>query len=216
MLSRPNVLTPHSTSWRRFHEDVQWREGPTYSYLEHTRNSNSNPRTPFNSVRPLFFTGGLTSLGRDLCRTHFAESPGDSSRATKKHGRITHFLVHGVNAGRGGGKRNDRGEPRENADARARARSWACERGRVGFHENSCRSFEASSLVRASHLAESESPGRPCNDAQVHAEQDSLSSPLLRLVFSVSLSLSLSTFYYLPPPSTVTTTVVIIIGAAAR
>lgn len=56
-------------------------------------------------------------------------------------------------------------------------------------------------MVRASHLAESESPGRPCNDAQVHAEQDSLSSPLLRLVFSVSVSLSLSTFYYcLPPP----------------
>lgn len=68
-------------------------------------------------------------------------------------------------------------------------------------------------MVRASHLAESESPGRPCNDAQVHAEQDSLfASPALRL-----LRLFLSPF----PPSTtttttVTTTVVIIIGTAAR
>lgn len=96
-----------------------------------------------------------------------------------------------------------------------RARSWTCERGRVSFHENSCRSFEASSLVRASHLAESESPGRPCNDAQVHAEQDSLfASPVLRL-----LCYSLSPPF--PPSTTTTTTVtttvaVIIIGAAAR
>lgn len=95
-----------------------------------------------------------------------------------------------------------------------RARSCACERGRVSFHKNSCRSFEASSLVRASYLAESESPGRPCNDAQVHAEQDSLfASPALCL-----LCLSLSPPF---PPSTittttVTTTVVIIIGTAAR
>lgn len=74
-----------------------------------------------------------------------------------------------------------------------RARLRAYERGRVGFHENSCRSFEASSLVRASHLAESESPGRPCSDAQVHAGQD---SPFASPASSLSLSFSPSTFYY--------------------
>ena len=63
------------------------------------------------------------------------------------------------------------------------------EKGRGGFHENSSRSFEASSSVRASHLAESESPGRPCNDAQVHAGQESL------LASPAPSGLSLSTFF---------------------
>lgn len=81
----------------------------------------------------------------------------------------------------------------------------AHERGRVGFHENSCRSFEASSSVRASHLAESESPGRPCNDAQVHAGQDSpfaspASRPLFRLILSLSLSLPFHLLLPPPPP----------------
>ena len=65
----------------------------------------------------------------------------------------------------------------------------ANEKGRGGFHENSSRSFEASSSVRASHLAESESPGRPCNDAQVHAGQESL------LASPAPSGLSLSTFF---------------------
>lgn len=86
---------------------------------------------------------------------------------------------------------------RKEHGSRERARSRACERG-VGFHENSCRSFEASSSVRASHLAESESPGRPCNEAQVHAGQDSpFASPASRLLFSFPSHLLL-----LPPPST--------------
>lgn len=82
-------------------------------------------------------------------------------------------------------------------DGRRRTRARAIEHAKEeesSFHENSCRSFEAFSLVRASHLAESESPGRPCNDAQVHAEQDPLfASP------SSSPSFSLP-FHLLPPP----------------
>lgn len=78
--------------------------------------------------------------------------------------------------------------------SRERARSRACERG-VGFHENSCRSFEASSSVRTSHLAESESPGRPCNEARVHAGQDSpFTSQTSRHLFSFPSHL------LLPPP----------------
>lgn len=73
---------------------------------------------------------------------------------------------------------------------RKSARAKQHEKGRGGFHENSSRSFEASSSVRASHLAESESPGRPCNDAQVHAGQEPL------LASPARSGLSLSTFYH--------------------
>lgn len=56
------------------------------------------------------------------------------------------------------------------------------------------------SLVRVSHLAESESPGWPCNDAQVHAEQDSLfASPALRLLH-LSFSLPFHLLLVPPPP----------------
>lgn len=125
--------------------------------------------------------------------------------------RITHSISLVHQGGSCSRSTREKNRPRERERQRKRPKrpresAGARERGRVGFHENSCRSFEASSSIRASHLAESESPGRPCNDAQVHAGQD---SPFASLVLRL-LSLSLSTFLLPPPPSAT----VIIIGAA--
>lgn len=122
--------------------------------------------------------------------------------------RITHSISLVREKRSPSSTREKEGERGRKTTEGERARLRAYERGRVGFRENSCRSFEASSLVRASHLAESESPGRPCSDAQVHAGQD---SPFASLTSSLSLSPSL-----LPSSTiatTITTTVVIIIGA---
>lgn len=225
-LSLSNTLTPHSVSvWHRFHElafstDVssvavqpQQRNEFFRRRLVHIKSQSlsslSRPTCfPLTTILREAFPGlpCVNVTGAPFAHPTFEKSfwnrihPRWFQRSKllyenhKNNGPTTTHVTRFTNHSR------SRGTPKN----KERARSTTHEKGRGGFHENSCRSFEASSSVRASHLAESESPGRPCNDAQVHAGQESL------LTSPAPSGLSLSTFYHHHShvqPGTATTTI---------